>query len=60
ASTRVTISGVGYGAGPGFDELYGMFQVGNAYSLTQLKQRFVTGPVDWKAKLAPKSEPARQ
>jgi uncharacterized protein YndB with AHSA1/START domain len=54
ASTRVVMSGVGYGAGPGYDELYRMFLGGNAWSLTKLKQRFETGPVDWKAQLAPR------
>ncbi len=58
SSTKVVMSGVGYGAGSGFDELYKMFQGGNAWSLAKLKQRFETGPVDWKAQLAPKLEPA--
>ena len=60
ASTRIVISGVGYGTGPGFDDLYQMFQSGNAYSLMQLKKRFTTGPVDWKTVLAPKLEPAKK
>jgi uncharacterized protein YndB with AHSA1/START domain len=58
SSTKVVMSGVGYGAGPGFDDLYKMFQGGNAWSLAKLKQRFETGPVDWKAQLAPKLAPA--
>lgn len=58
ASTRVVMSGVGYGPGPGFDELYRMFLGGNAWSLSKLKQRFETGPVDWKVQLAPKLNPA--
>lgn len=58
ASTRIVMSGVGYGPGPGFDELYRMFQGGNAWSLAQLKRRFETGPVDWKAQLAPKLDPS--
>ena len=36
-STRVTVSGVGYGIGPGFAELYGFFRAGNAYELELLK-----------------------
>lgn len=58
ASTKIVMSGVGYGTGPGFDELYKMFQGGNARSLAKLKQRFETGPVDWKAQMAPKLDPA--
>lgn len=57
ASTKIVMSGVGYGPGPGFDELYKMFLGGNAWSLAKLKQRFETGPVDWKAQLAPKLDP---
>ena len=53
-----TLPARGYGPGPGFNELYRMFQGGNAWSLAKLKQRFETGPVDWKAQLAPKLEPA--
>ncbi len=46
-STRVTLTGVGYGPGLKFDELYRTFEWANAYSLTELKARFVGGPVDW-------------
>jgi len=35
--TRVTLSGDGYGAGPGFDDLYAKFLGGNAYTLVGLK-----------------------
>jgi uncharacterized protein YndB with AHSA1/START domain len=35
--TRVTLSGDGYGAGAGFDDLYGKFLGGNAYTLVGLK-----------------------
>ncbi len=58
ASTKIVLSGVGYGPGSGYDELYRMFQRGNAWSLAKLKQRFETGPVDWKTPLAPKLDPA--
>lgn len=51
-STRVTLSGVGYGAGPVFDNLYRQFEWANAYSLAELKSRFVTGPIDWAARAA--------
>ena len=47
--TRVTMTGVGWGAGEGFDYLYRHFEWGNAYSLAELKKRFDTGPVDWTA-----------
>lgn len=46
-TTRVTLSGVGYGAGPVFDNLYRQFEWANAYSLAELKARFVSGPIDW-------------
>jgi uncharacterized protein YndB with AHSA1/START domain len=46
-STRVTLTGVGYGPGPKFDELFRMFEWANSYSLAELKARFVGGPVDW-------------
>ena len=35
--TRVTLSGDGYGAGPGFDDLYAKFLGGNAYTLAGLR-----------------------
>lgn len=44
---RVTISGVGYRQGGGYDEIYRHFDAGNAWSLEQLRKRFVEGPVDW-------------
>lgn len=51
-STRVTLSGVGYGPGPVFDNLYRQFEWANAYSLAELKSRFVNGPIDWAARAA--------
>lgn len=50
--TRVTMTGVGWGPGEGFDYLYRHFEWGNAYSLAELKKRFDTGPVDWAAMFA--------
>ncbi len=50
--TRVTMTGVGWGPGEGFDYLYRHFEWGNAYSLAELKKRFDTGPVDWAAVFA--------
>ena len=48
-ATRVTITGVGYKPGEPYDTLLKHFSWGNAYSLMQLKQSFVKGPIDWKA-----------
>lgn len=38
--TRVTLSGVGFRPEPAFDDLYGMFAVGNAWTLEKLYERF--------------------
>lgn len=48
-ATRVTITGVGYKPGEPYDTLLKHFNWGNAYSLMQLKNSFVKGPIDWKA-----------
>jgi uncharacterized protein YndB with AHSA1/START domain len=50
--TRVTVSGVGYREGEGFDVLYRHFDTGNAWTLEKLRTRFAEGPVDWQAELA--------
>jgi uncharacterized protein YndB with AHSA1/START domain len=50
--TRVTVSGVGYREGEGFDVLYRHFDAGNAWTLEKLRTRFAEGPVDWQAELA--------
>jgi uncharacterized protein YndB with AHSA1/START domain len=44
--TRVTISGVGYRAGEGYDALLNFFRKGNAWTFARLAQRFEAGPVD--------------
>ena len=49
-STRVTISMVGYGADATYDRLFTFFTNGNALTLRQLRERFVTGPADWAAR----------
>jgi uncharacterized protein YndB with AHSA1/START domain len=41
--TRVTLSGDGYGAGAGFDDLYAKFLGGNAYTLAGLKDVLAKG-----------------
>jgi uncharacterized protein YndB with AHSA1/START domain len=50
--TRVRLSMVGYGAGPGFDEIYGFFVKGNPWTLEKLAERFESGPIDWTKALA--------
>ena len=47
--THVIESGVGYGEGPDFDAMYDHFRSGNAEEFAALEQRFVKGPIDWKA-----------
>lgn len=47
ATTKVTLTGLGYESSPAFDTLYGQFEWANAYSLAELKKRFETGPVNW-------------
>lgn len=45
--TRVTVTNAGYGAGDRFDRLYRQFEWGDAYTLAELRKRFVEGPTDW-------------
>ncbi|HEX3667233.1 MAG TPA: SRPBCC domain-containing protein [Rhizomicrobium sp.] len=47
--TRVTLTNAGYGPGAGFADVYAHFEWGNAYTLHELRKRFVKGPVDWAA-----------
>ena len=51
--TRIVESGVGYGEGPGFDDLYRHFSAGNAEEFSDLAKYLASGPVDWKTELAP-------
>ncbi|HET6202469.1 MAG TPA: SRPBCC domain-containing protein [Planctomycetota bacterium] len=44
---RVTLSGVGYRSGEGYDAIYRHFEKGNAWSLAKLHRRFAEGPIDW-------------
>lgn len=48
-TTRVTLTNAGYGKGAGFDDVYAHFEWGDAYTLHELRARFVKGPVDWAA-----------
>lgn len=50
--TRVRLTGSGYPANEAGQTLMGFFREGNRTSLEQLRARFVTGPVDWAARLA--------
>jgi uncharacterized protein YndB with AHSA1/START domain len=47
--TRVTLTNAGYGQSEGYKTLYGHFEWGDAYTLSELKTRFEKGPVDWAA-----------
>jgi hypothetical protein len=49
--TRVRLSMIGFGAGKGFDDIYGFFAKGNPWTLEKLAERFETGPIDWKKAL---------
>ena len=46
-TTRVTLTNAGYGPGAGFADVFAHFEWGNAYTLHELRKRFVNGPVDW-------------
>lgn len=52
-STRVTVANAGYESGPAWDGVYNFFLEGNAYSLAELRKRFVNGPTDWAKAFAP-------
>ena len=47
AATRVTLLQTGWQTGAEWDAAYDYLAKGNAQLLTQLRQRFVSGPVDW-------------
>jgi len=51
-TTRVTITNAGYGPGAGFADVFSHFEWGNAYTLHELRARFINGPVDWAAQEA--------
>ncbi|HEY3636928.1 MAG TPA: SRPBCC domain-containing protein [Rhizomicrobium sp.] len=51
-TTRVTLTNAGYGSGAGFADVFAHFEWGNAYTLHELRKRFVNGPVDWAAEEA--------
>lgn len=47
SATRVTLRQTGWQAGAEWDAAYDYLARGNAQLLTQLRERFVSGPVDW-------------
>lgn len=51
-STHVTLTNAGYGKGADFDDVYSHFEWGDAYTLHELRARFVNGPTDWAAEAA--------
>lgn len=46
-NTRVTLTNAGYGPGADFADVYRHFEWGDAYTLEELRKRFVEGPTDW-------------
>ena len=50
--TRIVESGVGYGEGQDFDDMYAHFRSGNEEEFTALATYLTKGPVDWKAQAA--------
>lgn len=47
AATRVTLLQTGWQIGAEWDAAYDYLAKGNAQLLTQLRERFVSGPIDW-------------
>lgn len=47
--TKVRLTGTGYADNEAGRLLYGFFRDGNRISLERLRQRFVSGPLDWAA-----------
>lgn len=47
AATRVTLLQTGWQGGAEWDAAYEYLAKGNAQLLTQLRERFVSGPIDW-------------
>ena len=45
--TRVRLTGAGYADNEAGRLLFGFFRDGNRISLERLRQRFVSGPLDW-------------
>jgi uncharacterized protein YndB with AHSA1/START domain len=52
SNTRVTLTNAGYCKSAGFADVYSHFEWGGAYTLHELRKRFVDGPVNWAAEEA--------
>ncbi len=50
ARTRVRLTSAGYPDSEAGRELAGFFREGNRATLEQLRERFVSGPIDWSAR----------
>lgn len=50
ASTKVTLVQTGWKSGKEWDDAYEYLATGNAQLLATLKQRFETGPIDWRSR----------
>lgn len=50
--TRVRLTGAGYADNEAGRQLLGFFRAGNRVSLERLRDRFVSGPIDWATVLA--------
>ena len=55
--TRVRLTGTGYADTDAGRLLFGFFRNGNRISLERLRQRFVSGPLDWAAIAAAEGRP---
>lgn len=55
--TRVRLTGTGYAGNDAGRLLFGFFRDGNRISLERLRQRFVSGPLDWAAIAAEANRP---
>jgi uncharacterized protein YndB with AHSA1/START domain len=49
-STKVTLVQTGWKSGKEWDDAYDYLATGNAQLLATLKQRFETGPIDWRSR----------
>ena len=59
SATKVTATMMGYGTDAKYDRLFAFFTNGNALTLSQLRERFASGPIDWAARAAARAEAAQ-
>lgn len=45
--TRVILSMLGWGTGAEWEQVYKHFEWGNPYTLNNLRERFISGPLNW-------------